>query len=132
MDGEHVAIQSFEKGNAMFGKLCRYATIFVSATLTVSFAHAGTLVQDGRPVATIVIRDSALQAEASKPNRGVVGTLDNKVKLAATDLQAYIEKMSGAKLPIVSDAQDVKGTVVLVGQSKRTDALKNAKIQPGA
>lgn len=112
-------------------KLTRGLLVLTLVFVTASLANALTLVQDGKPVATIVIRDSALQVEAYKPARGVPGTLDSKIKLAAVDLQTYIEKMSGAKLPIVSDVQDVKGTVVLVGRSKRTDALTSVKIPAG-
>lgn len=94
-----------------------------------------TLVKDSRPTATIVIRRTALNAEPfrlTRPTPGATaGTPDGKVKLAACDLQKYIEKISGAKLPIVSDASLVRGARILVGSSQATVALRNLKIPCG-
>ncbi len=61
-----------------------------------------TLVRDGQPQATIAIAAGA----------------GDKVKVAATDLQTYLEKMSGAKLPLVTDDQQPTGPLVLVGPSE--------------
>ncbi len=72
------------------------------------------LVQQGRPQATIVISAQA----------------NDKVKLAAEELQTYIEKMSGAKLPIVTDEQNPTGPLVLVGPS-RTAANMGVSIPQG-
>lgn len=66
-----------------------------------------TLVEGGRSKATIVIAADA----------------GEKVKSAAGELQAYLEKISGAKLPIVTDGQNPSGTLVLVGKSRLTDAV---------
>lgn len=73
-----------------------------------SEAKGLVLVDSGQARATIVIA-----AEAN-----------DKVKTAATDLQAYIEKISGAKLPQVSDAEKTTGALVLVGKSKLTETMK--------
>ncbi|MBI4024921.1 MAG: hypothetical protein HY360_08060 [Verrucomicrobia bacterium] len=103
----------------------------ISDPMVVLTLQAATLVKDGNPSTAIVIRDSVFKAEAYKPARSQTGTPDGKVKLAATDLQIYIEKMSGAKLPIMSDAQEVNGVVVLVGASKRTAPLHGLQIPSG-
>jgi hypothetical protein len=86
-------------------------------------ANAITLARDGQPTAAIVIRKSALAADDHQLQPGAVPTADQKVNLAARDLQEYIEKISGAKLPIVSDEDSVSGALVLVGQSRRSDTL---------
>ena len=64
------------------------------------------IVKGGDPRATIVVAADAPE----------------KVNLAAEDLQNYLEKISGAKLPRATDTEDVKGTRILVGRSKQTDA----------
>ena len=46
-----------------------------------------------------------------------------KQLLAATELQQYIEKISGARLPMVSETQEVGGAVVLVGAGKKATAM---------
>jgi len=64
------------------------------------------IVRDGQPCAEIVI--------AAKPQR--------TVRIAAEDLRAYVEKISGARLPIVTQPRG--GAVKLfVGRSPHTDAL---------
>ncbi|MDP7163579.1 MAG: DUF4838 domain-containing protein, partial [Phycisphaerae bacterium] len=65
------------------------------------------LVQDGRANATIVL--------AAKPT--------GSAQLAAFELQHYIQKISGAKLPIVREPARVKGNRILVGHSKATEKL---------
>ena len=89
-------------------------------------AHALTLTQDGKPAATIVISKDAIGAPTEPPTAGLsadvrAGTT-NKIAAAALDLQVYIEKISGAKLPIVSDEKDPSGTVILVGKSRLTQS----------
>ena len=74
------------------------------ATLVGTRANALTIVADGQPEASIV------QAEQA----------NEKAKLAADELQTYIELISGAKLPIVTDADDPGGPLVLVGRSALT------------
>lgn len=64
------------------------------------------VVRDGQPAAAIVI--------AEKPTR--------LVKIVAEELQAYVENISGARLPITSTPG--KSSHVFVGRSPPTDALK--------
>ena len=66
-----------------------------------------TLIAAGQPRAAIVTAD--------KPS--------DKVKTAAADLQAYLQKITGAKLPLATDADPPQGALILVGKSKLTDAL---------
>jgi len=65
------------------------------------------IVKDRQPRATIVVAQEA----------------NEKVKLAAAELQTYIEKMSGAKLPVAEDTTDPQGALILVGRSKFTDEM---------
>ena len=66
------------------------------------------LVKDGKPCADIVIAD--------KPPRGV--------KLAAGELQTYLEKISGAKLAITNTPGTNVSVHIYVGRSACTDTLK--------
>ncbi len=68
------------------------------------------LVKDGKPCADIVISD--------KPARAV--------KLAAAELQEYIEKISGAKLAITTTPGTDVPAHIYVGRSAYTDTLKIA------
>src|SRR4030042_734484 len=72
-------------------------------------------VKNGRPTATIVISDSPT---------------DN-ARSGANELQRYIEKISGAKLPIASDSTPPSGCMVLVGRSKLTDEIAGLDIPSG-
>src|SRR5262245_33819628 len=93
-------------------------------------APAVQLVKDGKPTATIVVRDAALKAKPMEPTAGVAGVPDAKVHLAALDLQKYVQKISGATLPLVATSQATQGTVILVGASERTTRL-DLKIPAG-
>ena len=66
------------------------------------------IVKDGRPVAEIVIDEKAVPA----------------VKLAAKDLQTYVAKITGAKLPITTTPARGGLVQVYVGRSSHTDRLK--------
>ncbi len=92
----------------MLTRDCRAAVLLAALTLFWSAAvcsGAGvTLVESGKPAATIVL--------AAQPT--------DKAKLAAQDLRKYLEKITGARLPLVSDADSPQGTVILVGPSKLT------------
>lgn len=83
---------------------------------------AVVLVKDGRAESSIVIRASALESKPH-PLKGGFVTPDQKVQLAAADLQEYIHKISGATLPIVGDDTKVGGAVVLVGRSLQTEVV---------
>jgi hypothetical protein len=91
-----------------------------------------TLVDKGKPQATIVVAKAGLTASPDqKPAE--LGTLQppaNKIAAAARDLQQYLQKMSGGKLPIVADDKEPTGTVLYVGKSKLTGKW-NAKIPAG-
>ncbi len=89
------------------------------ATATVSPAFGGELlVKDGKPQAEIVV--------AEKPTRMVL--------LAATELQEYVEKISGAKLPIRNEPSDGGVVRIYVGRSAGTDRLqiRNEDLEHGA
>ncbi|MCC7519008.1 MAG: DUF4838 domain-containing protein [Verrucomicrobiae bacterium] len=102
-----------------------FASRLLLALLTAAMpSFAAVLVKDGKPVATIVISREALNAKPYTPGVGVKAAPAQKVRLAAEDLQRYVEKISGAKLPIVGEEDATRGPVVLVGASKKTDPLK--------
>ena len=84
-------------------------TLSVCAWMAAKSAFAETyLIKDGKPQADIVIAD--------KPPR--------MVKLAAEELQAYIEKISGAKLAITNAPGTNVPAHIYVGRSAETDKLK--------
>ncbi len=66
-----------------------------------------TLVTDGKPSATIIVAENPTPA----------------AKLAALELQYHIEKITGAILPIRTDADVVTGSRILVGESAYTRRL---------
>ena len=66
-----------------------------------------SLVTGGKPQATIVLSDKPTSA----------------AQLAAFELRHFVEKISGARLPIVREPNRVQGTVILVGESRRSRAL---------
>ena len=70
-------------------------------------APVTTLVRDGKALVSIVIGKSPTKS----------------AQLAAAELQYHVEKITGTKLPIVSDEAPVNGNVILVGESKATEAL---------
>ncbi len=72
-----------------------------------AFAADAFLVEEGRPCAEIVI--------AEQPPRAT--------RLAAQELQTYIAKLSGAKLPVVTEPTGEAPVAVFVGRSKHTDRL---------
>ena len=86
---------------------CAVVVLLAACCASTSFA-AEFLVQDGQPRAEIVI--------AAKPAR--------MARLAAEELQAYVQKISGARLPIVTDPTGGAAVQVYVGQSPHTDRLK--------
>jgi hypothetical protein len=73
------------------------------------------LVQDGKPAATIVT--------AASPT--------GNARLAAAELRKYIEKMSGASLPVVTDEAPPSGPLVLVGRSRMTERISGLAIPSG-
>ncbi|MDB5336408.1 MAG: hypothetical protein JWN70_2027, partial [Planctomycetaceae bacterium] len=67
-----------------------------------------SLTRDGQPQAEIIL--------AENPPRST--------RLAAHELQVYVEKISGAKLPIVTQPSGVQPVKIYIGQSSHTDRLK--------
>ena len=65
-------------------------------------AQSVALVEEGVGKAAIVVPDVALASE----------------RFAAEELQTYVEKMSGAKLEIVTDSDRPQGTIVTVGATR--------------
>lgn len=81
----------------------------VVASLSVSAACAQTaIVENGTARADIVI--------AENPTRGA--------KLAAAELQYYLEKISGAKVPVVSQPGNAYPAHIYVGASEYTNRMK--------
>jgi len=94
--------------NVRFTLICSLVALAAgSCTLAATASGSLVLVQDGRANATIVL--------AAKPT--------GSAQLAAFELQHYIQKISGAKLPIVREPARVKGNRILVGSSKATARL---------
>ena len=91
------------------------------------------LVSDGAPAAHIVI--AAEYAGGAEDQEGdeydPAAWAARNVWDAARELQHYVEKMSGARLPIVTDDQDVAGALVLVGKSRLTDRIPQLDIPTG-
>jgi hypothetical protein len=87
------------------------------ATTGVQSAGKFTLVKDGKPACVIIISEKASE---------------NAV-YAANELQQYVEKISGAKLPIFLDSQKIMhyDPLVLVGRSQYTDAIPGLTIPDG-
>ncbi|MEE3283454.1 MAG: DUF4838 domain-containing protein, partial [Planctomycetota bacterium] len=84
--------------------------LLLSAGSTAALAAQDTklvLVEAGKPRATILL--------SQKPTASA--------QLGAFELQFYLEKISGGRLPIVREPARVKGTVILVGESRRSRAL---------
>ena len=65
------------------------------------------VVDAGRPAATIVL--------ASQPSRAA--------QLAASELRSHVQKITGALLPVTSDASNVSGRKILIGTSRAVEAL---------
>ncbi|MFA5089226.1 MAG: DUF4838 domain-containing protein [Candidatus Omnitrophota bacterium] len=65
------------------------------------------LVKDGGPEASIILGKNASPVE----------------KYAAKELSYYVEKISGARLPVITDEESVSGNRVFVGESRFTREL---------
>jgi len=112
------------KGWCAMLRLCVFSLL---SLLLFSTAHAITLVKDGLPAATIVVSATAFAAEpynrAGWGPAWKVGTSAEREHAAAADLQTYLEKISGARLPLVSETARAPGPVILVGESTLTKPL---------
>ncbi len=91
-------------------EICPFVrTLIVLLAITgLAQAESFTIVRDRQPEAEIVI--------AEQPAR--------LTKLAAKDLQHYVEKISGAKLPVVTAPSGGATRPIYVGRSKFTDELQ--------
>lgn len=91
--------------------LMRQGLLSIAVTLAACDSQAKemrlTLVETGAPKASIVL--------AQEPTRAA--------QLAARELQWHVEKITGAKLPIIDDKAPVTGMRILVGESAATQAL---------
>jgi len=74
-----------------------------------------TLVAEGEPAATIVVGASATEVEQE----------------AAKALQTYVQRMSGAQLPVVAEPNSVRGTTVSVGLTGRVDNATRERLLIG-
>ena len=90
------------------------------------------LVENGQARAVIVVpAEAAKVIPESTIGNPSPAELADKVAAAARDLQVYIQKMSGAELPIVGDDQLApEGTLILLGRSNLT-AKYDAEIPSG-
>jgi hypothetical protein len=90
------------------------------------------LVRDGKSQATIVVVKAALTAKADPKPEEIQAEqpVAGRIAAAARDLQEYVQKMTGARLPIVGDDAVPGGTLVLVGRSALTKAF-DAQIPSG-
>ncbi|HUT57883.1 MAG TPA: DUF4838 domain-containing protein [Phycisphaerae bacterium] len=83
-----------------------------------------TLVDDGKPVATIVIADDPTAIPVGK---GAAKGKPPTVAYAAEELRRFIEKATGARLEIVPAAKaPATGTLLLVGRSALSEQYKLA------
>lgn len=101
---------------------CSALALVLCSSLPVALAASNdasiVLVKDGQAAATIVT--------AASPSENA--------RLAAVELQKYLELISGAKLAITTDAADASahaGVLILVGSSKLTAEIFDLKIPSG-
>jgi tetratricopeptide (TPR) repeat protein len=91
---------------AMFARILIALSLAGNYSLAESLAAQQMIVENGQPRAEIVI--------AEEPSRST--------RLAANELRTYLEKISGAELPILT--QPVEGNIhIFVGRSSHTDKL---------
>lgn len=90
-------------GKAKLSTFCGICVFLFSHILVADV----TLVEEGKPVADIVV------SEAARPS----------VKTAANELQTHLEKISGAKLPIVHAPSENVANHVYVGENEFTKTL---------
>ena len=91
-----------------FDSICVAVGMLIATGLAVESWGASFIAKDGKPMAEIIIATNTPRA----------------VKFAAEELQAYIEKISGAKLAITNEAGQDIPVKIYVGKSKYTEELK--------
>lgn len=82
------------------------ASLLIAACFPRTQAAPLTLVQEGAPNATIVV-------QADAPER---------IQAAAADLQRYIQKITGVRLPLHADGKEVPGITLNVGRTATAQA----------
>ncbi len=107
------------KATSVKSALSRFITLLLAplAALHAAEPLAATfcIARDGQPAATIVVATKATTAAS----------------FAAVELQEHVRKITGATLPIATDALKVTGPRILVGESDATRALKlDGKFKP--
>ena len=86
-----------------------------------------TLVDNGKPAATIVVADEPINLPLSKRDPKTRKTRTMAQRDAAEELQAFIEKAGGARLEIVPASEaPAAGTLLLVGRSALSEQHKLA------
>jgi len=95
------------------------------------FASGFSVVKSGKPVSKIVINKDAFVVKDFKLSRYAKLKPEQKIKLAATDLQEYLEKITGVRVEIIPDDVDVSDNIICVGASKATQKIKGLKIPSG-
>jgi hypothetical protein len=90
----------------MIARMGIAATLLATALAAVA-APALTLIRDGQPAATIII----------------AGDAPDSVRRAATELQDYLGRASGAQLPLLTDVRPETGVSLFVGESALTRSL---------
>jgi len=88
-------------------KLFLYVGLAVLAIMPVGCARGLALVSGGRSAYSIVISSKASDSE----------------KFGANELSAFLEKISGARIPVVPENKVGDGPMILVGRSGKLDAL---------
>jgi len=94
----------------MIFKRCIAAVVLLYAGSALAASPSLSLVQDGKPASAIVLAD--------KPTKSA--------RQAATELQSWLRKISGAKVPIVAEGRlpkEASDTLILVGDTSRTANL---------
>ena len=91
-----------------FKRFMSVALGIAGITFSQTVSGEAFIVKDGKPLSEIIISD--------KPAR--------MTKLAASELQSYIEKISGAKLAVTNVPDKDVPVKIYVGKSKYTDDLK--------
>jgi hypothetical protein len=97
--------------------------VLIAAGCSASGVKAGPSATEG---ALALVRDGQARAiivTAAKPSENA--------RIAAAELQKYIEKITGARLTIATDENPPAGTLILVGRSSLTDRIAGLEIPTG-
>lgn len=100
-------------------------------TLGNSSVNSFTILKSGKPMLKIVINRSAFEAKDYSLTRYAKLKPEQKIKMAADDLQKYLEKISGTKIDIIPDDSDLSGNIICIGKSKATERIKGLIIPSG-